>query len=350
LPVKTSDFDYNLPIEFIAQTPVEPRDNSRLMVLHRCDGSIEHRIFSEITDYLRPSDVLVFNDSRVMPARLNGRKAGTGGRVEILLLRRSGDGLWQALLKPGKRAKAGTEIEINASPEEDDSAKASALLAEVVGVMEDGVKLVRFSDESLLAILGETALPPYIHTPLSNSERYQTIYADKSGSVAAPTAGLHFTPELLDKMESDGITCRFVTLHIGLDTFRPVKGDDPERHPVYYEYGLIDKGVAGELTVAKREGRRIVCVGTTTARLLEHVAKVSGGELVPFEGWVDLFILPGYRFRFIDAIITNFHLPRSTLLMMVSAFAGMDIIKQAYREAIAKGYRFYSFGDAMFIL
>jgi len=347
--VKTSDFDYSLPAELIAQTPVEPRDSSRLMVLNRRDGSIEHRIFSDITDYLHPGDVLVFNDSRVMPARLNGRKAGTGGKVEMLLLRRSGDGLWQALLKPGKRVNIGTRIEINTSPQED-STQTSALLAEITGVMEDGVKLVRFSDESLLPVLGETPLPPYIHTPLTDTERYQTIYAASNGSVAAPTAGLHFTPELLDKLEQNGMACRFVTLHIGLDTFRPVKEEDPEKHTVYYEYGLIGEDVAGELAGAKRKGRRIVCVGTTTARLLEHAAKISGGELEPFEGWVDIFILPGHRFRLIDAMITNFHLPRSTLLMMVSAFAGTDIIKQAYSEAIEKGYRFYSFGDAMIIL
>lgn len=349
MPVKTSDFDYNLPVELIAQTPVEPRDSSRLMVLNRGDGSIEHRIFSEITGYLHPGDVLVLNDSRVMPARLNGRKAGTGGKVEILLLRRSGDGLWQALLKPGKRVNTGTRIEVDASPEAD-SAQAAVLLAEVVGVMEGGVRLVRFSDERLLPVVGKTPLPPYIHTPLTDTERYQTIYAAKNGSVAAPTAGLHFTPELLDELERKGIVCCFVTLHIGLDTFRPVKEEDPENNPVYYEYGLLGEEVAGELTKAKHEGRRIVCVGTTTVRLLEHVAKVSGGELEPFEGWVDLYILPGYRFRFIDSLITNFHLPRSTLLMMVSAFAGIDIIKQAYSGAIAKGYRFYSFGDAMFIL
>ncbi|MFC2026858.1 tRNA preQ1(34) S-adenosylmethionine ribosyltransferase-isomerase QueA [Chloroflexota bacterium] len=347
--MKTSDFDYNLPVELIAQTPVEPRDSSRLMVLNRGDGSIEHRIFSEITGYLHPGDVLILNDSRVMPARFNGRKAGTGGKVEILLLRRSGDGLWQALLKPGKRVNTGTRIEVDASPEAD-SAQAAALLAEVVGVMEGGVRLVRFSNERLLSVVGKTPLPPYIHTPLTDTGRYQTIYAAKNGSVAAPTAGLHFTPGLLDELERKGVTCCFVTLHIGLDTFRPVKEEDPENHPVYCEYGLLSEEAAGELTRAKRKGRRIVCVGTTTARLLEHVAKVSGGELEPFEGWVDLLILHGYRFRFIDALITNFHLPRSTLLMMVSAFAGIDIIKQAYSEAIAKSYHFYSFGDAMFIL
>jgi len=347
--VKTRDFDYNLPIELIAQTPVEPRDSSRLMVLNRGDGSIEHRIFSEITGYLHPGDVMVFNDSRVMPARLNSRKYGTEGKVEILLLRRAGDGLWQALMKPGKRVNIGTKIEINTSPEAD-SAQAPALLAEITGVVEGGIKLVRFSDESLLPLIGKTPLPPYIHTPLKNSERYQTIYAAKNGSVAAPTAGLHFTLGLLDKLEQKGVTCQFVTLHIGLDTFRPVKEDNPEKHPVYYEYGLLDEEVAGELTRAKWEGRRIVCVGTTTARLLEHTAKISGEELRQFEGWVDLFILPGYRFRLVDAMITNFHLPRSTLLMMVSAFAGKGIVKKAYSEAIAKGYRFYSFGDAMLIL
>ncbi len=349
MPVKTSDFDYNLPVELIAQTPVEPRDSSRLMVLNRSDGSIEHRIFPDIADYLRPGDVLVFNDSRVMPARLKGSKADTGGRVEILLLRRSGDGLWQALLKPGKRLHTGAMIEINTASQ-DDGGNEAALSAEVVGEMEGGVRLVRFSDESLLPALGETPLPPYIHAPLSNAERYQTIYAARDGSVAAPTAGLHFTPELIDRLESKGVTCRFITLHIGLDTFRPVKEEDPEKHPVYHEYGFISKEVAGDLAEAKKEGRRIISVGTTTSRLLEHEAGVSGGEPETFEGWVDIFILPGYKFRLIDAMITNFHLPRSTLLMMVSAFAGVDVIKRAYSEAVAEGYRFYSFGDAMLIL
>jgi S-adenosylmethionine:tRNA ribosyltransferase-isomerase len=348
--VKTSDFDYNLPAELIAQTPLEPRDSSRLMVVNRADGSIEHRIFYDITDYLRPGDVLVFNDSRVMPARLNGRKVTTGGKVEILLLRRSGDGLWQALLKPGKRVNTGTRIEITGSSEVSD-AQVSAVLAEIVGVMEGGVKLVSFSDESLLFGIGETPLPPYIRVPLADPRRYQTVYADKAGSVAAPTAGLHFTPELLGELEKKGVICRFVTLHIGLDTFRPVREEDPVEHPVYYEYGLLAEEVAGVLSQARREGRRIVCVGTTTARLLEHVAQLGGeSTLEQFQGWVSLFVLPGYRFRLVDALVTNFHLPRSTLLMMVSAFAGTDLIKRAYAGAIEKGYRFYSFGDAMLVL
>jgi len=348
--VKTSDFDYYLPVELIAQTPVEPRDRSRLMVLNRGDSSIVHRNFFEIADYLHPGDVLVFNDSRVIPAHLDGRKVDTGGRVEILLLRRSGNSLWEALVRPGKRVNVGTKIEIT-SDSEVGSGHEPRVLAEIAGMMPGGVKLVSFSDESRLPSLGRTPLPPYIRVPLNEPERYQTVYADKAGSVAAPTAGLHFTPELLSELGQKGVCCLFVTLHIGLDTFRPVKEEDPEEHPIYYEYGLINKEVAGGLSQAKLEGRRIICVGTTTARLLEHVAQLSGASLLePFEGWVSLFILPGYRFRLVDAIITNFHLPRSTLLMMVSAFAGRDLIKQAYEEAIASGYRFYSFGDCMLVL
>jgi S-adenosylmethionine:tRNA ribosyltransferase-isomerase len=350
MPVKTSDFDYHLPVELIAQTPVEPRDSSRLMVLNRGDNLIAHRNFFEISDYLHPGDVLVFNDSRVIPARLTGRKVDTGGKVEILLLRRSENSLWEALVRPGKRVNVGTRIEI-ASDLAVDSGYESGVLAEVAGVRVGGVKLISFSDESRLPILGRTPLPPYIHTPLTDPERYQTVYADKAGSIAAPTAGLHFTPELLGELSKKGVCCLFVTLHVGLDTFRPVKEGTPEEHPVYNEYGLLSEEVASRLSQAKLEGRRIICVGTTTVRLIEHVAQLSrASHLEPFEGWVSLFILPGYQFRMVDALITNFHLPRSTLLMMVSAFAGIELIKKAYGEAIEKGYRFYSFGDCMLVL
>jgi len=348
--VKTSDFNYSLPIELIAQTPIEPRDQSRLMVLNRSDGSIEHRKFFEITNYLRAGDVLLFNDSRVIPARLNGRKIDSGGRVEILLLRRSDTGAWETLVKPGKRVNIGTMIEITNDSVAGDRHEAK-VLAKVIELRQGGVKVISFSDEILLSKLGKIPLPPYIHTPLTRPGRYQTVYANEAGSVAAPTAGLHFTPELLGDIERKGVHCLFVTLHIGLDTFRPVRGDDPLEHPVYREYGVVSREVASQLSQARAEGRRIICVGTTTVRIIEQVAQSSNAAILePFEGWVSLFILPGYHFRAVDTLITNFHLPKSTLLMLVTAFAGKDFINQAYAEAIASCYRFYSFGDAMLII
>lgn len=344
--MKTDDFDYFLPQEFIAQSPLEPRDQSRLMVLNRGKSSIEHGIFTDIVSYLHAGDILVFNNSRVIPARLNGRKVDTGGRVEILLLRRCGKS-WEALLKPGRRIGIGTRIEISKQVDNQHNFK---VLAEVTELRSGGVKLLSFSDERLLPRLGKVPLPPYIHAPLAEPERYQTVYADEAGSVAAPTAGLHFTPELLSAIQRKGVDCLFVTLHIGLDTFRPVKEEDPSKHPVYREYGLVNEEAATKLSLAEEEGRRIICVGTTTVRLIEYVAQASGKKLEPFEGWVDLFILPGYKFRMVDALVTNFHLPRSTTLMLVTAFAGENLINESYIEAIANGYRFYSFGDAMFIL
>ena len=340
--MRTGDFDYSLPSELIAQTPIEPRDCSRLMVLNRSDGSIAHRRFYELTDYLLAGDVLVFNDSRVIPARLFGRKVTGGGRVEILLLRRLDTNVWEALVKPGKRVGVGTSVEI--------AANGAKLLAEIAGLGRDGVKLIRFSDETLLLELGKIPLPPYIHLPLTRPERYQTVYADPAGSVAAPTAGLHFTPELIEQIKSKGIHCLFVTLHVGLDTFRPVREDSPFEHSIHKEYGVISREVAGHLSQAKAEGRRIICVGTTTVRILEAAAQASSPlQLQPFEDWVSLFILPGHEFRMVDALITNFHLPRSTLLMLVTALAGKEPITHAYEEAVAREYRFYSFGDAMLI-
>ena len=348
MPVKTSDFDYFLPPELIAQTPVEPRDHSRLMVLNRNDGSIEHRRFFEIVDYLRDGDVLVFNDSRVIPARLYGRRADSGGRVEVLLLRRLENNVWEALVRRGKRLHPGARVEIT-----DDSAADNppGVLAEVIGEAQGGIKVLRFSDETQLPELGKMPLPPYIHTPLAHPERYQTVYARVAGSVAAPTAGLHFTPELLKKLERKGVRLLFVSLHIGLDTFSPVREDDPRQHLIHREYGVLSEEAASQLSQAKREGRRVICVGTTTVRILEQVAQLNNPrQLQPFEGWIRLFILPGYQFRMVDALITNFHLPRSTLLMLVTAFAGKELINRAYQEAITSGYRFYSFGDAMLIL
>ncbi len=348
--MKTSDFDYYLPPELIAQTPVEPRDQSRLMVLNRSDGSIEHRRFFEIVDYLRAGDVLVFNDSRVIPARLSGRKVDSGGKVEVLLLRRLDASAWEALVKPGKRVNIGTRIEITRDSAVGNGQEAK-ILAEVTGLGQDGIKIINFSDETLLPKVGEIPLPPYIHTPLTHPERYQTVYATIAGSVAAPTAGLHFTPELLGEIQGKGVHCLFVTLHVGLDTFRPVRDDNPLEHPIYREYGVLSQEVASQLSKAKAEGRRIICVGTTTVRTVEQVAHSSKAPILePFEGWVSLFILPGYQFQVVDALVTNFHLPKSTLLMMVTAFAGKDPIMQAYEEAIASGYHFYSFGDAMLII
>jgi len=343
--MKTSDFDYTLPTELIAQTPIEPRDHSRLLVMSRKDGSLEHRRFYEIIDFLKEGDVLVFNDSRVIPARLYGRKEDSGGKTEILLLRRLDTGVWEAIVKRSKRLHPGARINIVS----DDEKKAGAV-AEVVAEMENGMKTLRFSDEALLFDLGQIPLPPYIHTPLADPERYQTVYSRAAGSVAAPTAGLHFTPELLKRIEQIGVKCLFVSLHIGLDTFSPVREDDPIQHAIHQEYGVVSQATVDELSRAKREGRRVICVGTTTVRILEQLAQESDStELKPFGGWVNLFILPGHQFRLVDAMVTNFHLPRSTLLMLVTAFAGKDLIMEAYQEAINLRYRFYSFGDAMLI-
>jgi len=345
--MKTADFDYNLPTERIAQTPVEPRDHSRLMVVSRGDGSVAHRRFFDIIDYLQDGDVLVFNDSRVIPARLNGRRVDSGGRVEILLLRRLEANVWEALVKRSKRLHAGTRVDIINDAEGNSPTK---VLAEVIGEGGGGVKVIRFSDEGQLMELGKVPLPPYIKTPLARPERYQTVYARVAGSVAAPTAGLHFTPELLKRLEQKGVRLLFVSLHIGLDTFSPVREDDPQEHPIHREYGVVGKAVASQLSQAKREGRRIICAGTTTVRILEQAAQLDNPlQIQPFGGWVNLFILPGYQFRMVDALITNFHLPRSTLLMLVTAFAGKELINRAYQEAVSSGYRFYSFGDAMLI-
>jgi S-adenosylmethionine:tRNA ribosyltransferase-isomerase len=342
--MKTSDFDYELPQGYIAQTPAVPRDHSRLMVLGKGDGTIEDHLFYELPGFLRRGDVLVFNDTRVLPARLSGRRADSGGRVEVLLLRRISVGVWEGLVRPGKQLVAGAKVEI-------ENGGHLPVTAEIVGVGEDGVRTIAFSDESRLPRLGRVPLPPYIHTPLHDPERYQTVYARESGSAAAPTAGLHYTPELLRKIDDNGIDRLFVTLHIGLDTFRPVRVEDPSQHRVHREYGMVSAEVATRLSRARSEGRRIIAVGTTTVRLLEAVAWQSApASIAPFAGWVDLFILPGHEFRLVDGLITNFHLPRSSLLMLVSAFAGREKVRRAYEEAIARGYRFYSFGDAMLIM
>jgi len=347
--MRTSDFDYDLPPALIAQTPLEPRDHSQLMVVERSTASLSHHSFFEITDYLHSGDVLVFNDSRVIPARLSARKADTGGRLEILLLRQIDSRVWEALVRPAKRTRVGSKLEITASAIGVGEQK--NVVAEVIGLREDGIRVISFSDGMIPEGIGEIPLPPYIRVPLSNPERYQTVYADTAGSVAAPTAGLHFTARLMDRIRGKGAHCLFTTLHVGLDTFLPVRETTPLEHKIHREYGVLGQETASKLTLAKNEGRRIICVGTTTVRLIEAAAQASKLPLVqPFQGWVDLFILPGYRFQMVDAMITNFHLPRSTLLMLVTAFAGKDIINHAYREAIARQYRFYSFGDAMLIL
>ena len=348
--MKTSDFDYSLPPELIAQTPIEPRSQSRLLVINRSDGSLKHHRFFEIIDYLREGDVLVFNNSLVIPARLKARRGDHEGKIEILLLRQLGPNLWETLVKPARRIKVGTIMRITGHSPEGDKPD-TRVTVETISSGEGGSRVIKFSDEKLLPELWEIPLPPYIHTPLSDPGRYQTVYADVAGSVAAPTAGLHFTPELINKIRAKGVHCLFTTLHIGLDTFRPVREENPIEHKIHSEYGVLSQEAADELSRAKRERRRIICVGTTAARLVEAVAQASGPkEIQPFAGWVDLFIIPGHHFRAVDALITNFHLPKSTLLMLVTAFAGKELINQAYREAIACQYRFYSFGDAMLVI
>lgn len=338
--MKTSDFDYQLPLERIAQTAVEPRDHSRLMVLSREGGSLEHRRFYELGDYLHDGDVLVCNNSRVIPARLFGRKVDSGAKVELLLLRRLERGIWETLARPGRRLKVGTMVELG---------DGAGIQAQIKGKTEGGTVIVSFSDEEMLEKAGAVPLPPYIHLPLKNPERYQTVYARQKGSVAAPTAGLHFTSELMSSLREKGVRFVFVTLHLGLDSFRPVQEDDPRQHVIHREYGEITPEVAEEINVAKAEGRRVICVGTSAVRVIEHAAKENRNGVSPFAGWTDLFIVPGHRFKIMDALITNFHLPRSTLLMLVSAFAGRELILRAYYEAMRLDYRFYSFGDAMLI-
>ncbi|TAK33320.1 MAG: tRNA preQ1(34) S-adenosylmethionine ribosyltransferase-isomerase QueA [Chloroflexota bacterium] len=354
--MRTDDFDYLLPPERIAQTPIEPRDASRMLVLHRSHDTWEHRRFVDLEEYLRPGDLLVCNQSRVIPARLIGRREGTTGRVEVLLLRRTADGLWETLVKPGRKARPGTRVIFERATLPDlDQGAARELVGDVLDRTSAGGRLIRFNDEGLLERAGDMPLPPYIHEPLRDGERYQTIYARIKGSAAAPTAGLHFTASLMDRLQRKGIGLTYVTLHIGLDTFRPVHEEDPRTHEIHTEYVEIDAEAAGQIGATRRAGGRIVAVGTTSVRALEtgaQAARASGEHAVvaPHIGPTDLYILPGHRFLATDALVTNFHLPRSTLLMLVSAFAGRDLVLRTYNEAIREGYRFYSFGDAMLIL
>ena len=360
-PMRTADFDYHLPPELIAQTPVEPRDSSRLLVLRRDTGQLEHRRFADIGAYLPPDCLLVMNRSRVLPARLYGRRTDSGGRVELLLLRRESPGIWQALGQPGRRLRPGVQLQLETPADNSDGptpppTDAAAVTAEILAVQPDGVRIVRLSSETGLDQFGQVPLPPYIRQPLADPERYQTVYAQEPGSVAAPTAGLHFTPQLLDNLRQAGIATAFVTLHVGLDTFRPVKGDDPRQHHIHTEYYELPADTAARLTQARQAGRPIIAVGTTAVRTLEQVGRDQAAALdqsaplTPAQGQADLFILPGHQFRLVDGMITNFHLPRSTLLMLVSAFAGREPIRNAYQTAVAQRYRFYSFGDAMLLL
>ena len=336
-----SDFDYELPEELIAQTPVEPRDASRLMVLDPVEKTIAHRHFFELQDFLVPGDTLIFNDTRVIPARLIGRKEPTGARVEVLLLRRVEGDTWETLVKPGKKALRGTTIRFSGE-----------LSCEVTGHTDFGGRLVTFNYqgifEEILDRLGETPLPPYIHEKLEDRERYQTVYSRESGSAAAPTAGLHFTPELLEKIKNAGVNLGFLTLHVGLGTFRPVKTEHIEEHIMHSEYYSISEETAKLIRETKAARKRVIAVGTTSIRTLESAA-VGINEIYGKSGETSIFIFPGYEFKIVDAVVTNFHLPKSTLIMLISAFAGREFTLEAYREAVKEKYRFFSFGDAMFI-
>ena len=335
--MRLEDFDYALPAERIAQRPAQPRDSSRLMVLDRTSGAIQHRSFRDLPTLLTPGDALILNETRVIPARLRARKLPGGGLVELLLLEREGPRTWQALVG-GKGLRPGRRLQVEDGPQ-----------AEVVEQMDGARRLVRFDQPITpeLERLGESPLPPYIHEPVRDPAEYQTVYARNPGSAAAPTAGLHFTPELLRSLEEDGLRIGRITLHIGLDTFAPVKESDPRRHPIHSEWCSVPEAALEAVAAARAEGRRVVAVGTTVVRALETAA---AAQLSPFEGRTDLFILPGFEFRLVDAMLTNFHLPRSTLLMLVSAFAGRGRVLAAYEAAKQSGYRFYSFGDAMLIL
>ncbi len=362
--LKISDFDYNLPPELIAQTPLEPRDSSRLLVVQRNTQTIEHRHFYDIGSYLRPGDLLIANQSRVIPARLLGRRVETGGAVEVLLLAERSDrghDYWETLVRPGRRLREGARIEFGNKDE------APRLLAQVMERTDAGGRVVRFSipenepadntdPYSILTVrqrideIGRMPLPPYIHERLTDPERYQTVYARIQGSAAAPTAGLHFTPTLLDQLRTQGVRIGFVTLHVGLDTFRPVESEHVGEHKMHSEEIELDAPTAELINATRANNGRIIAVGTTSVRVLESVASLHGGQIKPYKGHTRLFITPGYRYQVIDALITNFHLPRSTLLLLVSAFMGKTLMEKAYQEAIGERYRFFSFGDAMLLL
>ena len=339
--MKKSDFYFELPPELIAQTPLEKRDSSRLMCMDRETGEVSHRVFSDLAELLRPGDCLVMNDSRVLPARLLGTRE-TGGAVEVLLLRDLGGGEWECLTRPGRKTRPGTRLSFGGGE----------LSADVVSVAEGGNRVIKFNYDGIflevLERLGKMPLPPYIKEELQDSERYQTVYSRELGSAAAPTAGLHFTKELLEKIAAKGVRECFITLHVGLGTFRPVKEDEIEDHDMHSEFCIIPEETARIITETKRAGGRVVCVGTTSCRTIESFAN-EDGTVDAKSGWTDIFIYPGYKFKCMDALITNFHLPESTLIMLVSAFVGREHILNAYNEAVANKYRFFSFGDAMYL-
>lgn len=341
--MKTSDFYYDLPRELIAQDPLEDRSSSRLLVLNRETGKREHRVFREVMEFLNPGDCLVVNNTKVIPARLMGVKEGTGAGIEVLLLKRCEDNVWETLVKPGKKARPGARISFGEG----------ILTGEVLEVAEEGNRRIRFTYdgifEEILDRLGQMPLPPYITHQLKDKNRYQTVYAKHDGSAAAPTAGLHFTPELLKEIEEKGVRIAHVTLHVGLGTFRPVKVEDVTQHHMHSEFYRIEEEQARIINDTKAAGGRVICVGTTSCRTLESAADEKG-ILHAGSGWTDIFIYPGYRFKMMDALITNFHLPESTLLMLVSAFAGKEQVMAAYEEAVQERYRFFSFGDAMLII
>ena len=340
--MKTSDFYYDLPQELIAQDPLEDRSASRLMVLDKKTGKIQHHIFKEIVNYLNPGDCLVINDTKVIPARLYGAKVGTDAKIEVLLLKRKENNIWETLVKPGKKAKIGTKISFGEG----------LLIGEVVDIVEEGNRLIQVTYEGIfeeiLDKLGQMPLPPYITHQLKDKNRYQTVYAKHDGSAAAPTAGLHFTPELLEEIRAKGVNIAHVTLHVGLGTFRPVKVEDVTQHHMHSEFYVVEEDQAALINETKKKGGKIISVGTTSLRTLES-ASTEDGILKAGSGWTDIFIYPGYRFKIVDRLITNFHLPESTLIMLVSALAGKEHIMAAYEEAVKDKYRFFSFGDAMFI-
>jgi len=340
--MKLTDFYYELPQELIAQEPLKDRQLSRLMVLDRLTGKIEHKIFKDIVDYINAGDCLVLNDTRVIPARLYGRREDTGGKIEFVLIKKIEGNLWEVILKPGKRAKIGTRFVFGNGE----------LKAEIVDIVEQGNRIARFEYEGVfeqvLDKVGIIPLPPYITKKLDDMERYQTVYSRQKGSAAAPTAGLHFTKELLDKLALKGVEIAYLTLHVGLGTFRPVKVEEITEHKMHSEYYVIGQNACEKINRARENGKRVIAVGTTSCRVLETVSD-ENGYAAPQEGWTDIFIYPGYKFKAVDALITNFHLPESTLIMLVSAFAGYDNVMNAYRTAVNNRYRFFSFGDAMFI-
>ena len=338
-----SEFDYQLPPEYIAQVPIEPRDRSRMMIVDRMNGSLEHSHFFNLPDLLREKDTLVFNNTRVIPARLYCKKKGSTTKIELLLLRRLEDTIWESMVRPGRKIAPGDILHV---ADQNGQIK-NDMIVEVLERRDGGLRIIKLANDCIIEQFGQIPLPPYIHAPLQQSERYQTVYSNVKGSVAAPTAGLHFTPEMMEKVTKKGVNIAFVTLHIGLDTFRPIHVEDPALHQIHTEYGEVSEKTATMLNETRKRGGRIIAVGTSTVRLIEAASHTR--VIRPLSDQIKLFIMPVYTFQMTDAMITNFHLPRSTLLLMVSAFASKEIILNAYEMAKQERYRFYSFGDCMFI-